>query len=371
MKYHGLPCPVCGLVMKESDDVVVCPECATPHHRECWFKNGKCINADLHSESFVWTSEPARTDNTPEERKAEEAPPAETEKKETVNGFSDGDSIVCHICGSENPADALHCGGCGALFGETDEAKQVKCPFCGANNIEGSLRCSSCGNFLSPGMNGNPFMNGVAENENEKIGDYTVGDYSLYVQMNAKRYIPKFRKITNKKMPFNWAAFLFGPQWFLFRKMYKIGILFLISFVAVSMMCTPLLNSLSATLEEMTALTGIEPSGFSSMMQIVNSLSEESTLEFTKRLALPTFVLSAVVIAERLLCGFLADILYYKKVRTDLKIIDKTVDNEGLRKMMIVRRGSVSFLAYFAGNLGEQVLMNLFILAADKLSSII
>lgn len=366
MKYYGLPCPVCGAVFNENDDVVVCPECATPHHRECWLKNGRCVNVQLHSETFVWSPDSSVSENGPAVSASEATQAAEADSDST-----ESNNIVCHICGSENPADALHCGGCGALFGETDNAKQIKCPFCGADNPEGSLRCSACGNFLSPNVSGNPFMNGISDNENEKIGGYTVGDYALYVQLNAKRYIPKFRKITNKKLPFNWAAFLFGPQWFLFRKLYKAGIFLLISFIAVSMMCTPLLNTLTAAFEEVAVQNGIDLETTVSATQLINMLSEEAAMEFTKRIAAPTFAFLGIMLAERLLCGFLADILYYKKVRADLKLIDNTVDDDGIRRMMVVRRGSVSFLAYFAGNLGEQVLINLFIMAADKLSTII
>ncbi len=371
MKYYGLPCPVCGIVMKESDDVVVCPECATPHHRECWFKNGRCTNAELHSESFIWSPDSAQADSEPAVAMPDNLDETVASGTTEPSSSSPADnSIVCHICGSENPADALHCGSCGALFGEAEEPAEKDCPFCGAKNPERALRCHSCGNFLAQ-TDGNPFMNGIGADENEKIGDYTVGDYTLFTQLNAKRYIPKFRKITNKKLTFNWAAFLFGPQWFLFRKMYKTGILLLVSFIAISMMCTPLSNSLNTALEALAEQTGIEPEGTASAMQLMSSLSEEEAMAFSKRVAAPTFILLGIMLAERLLCGFMADILYYKKARTELRTISETVDNEGLRKMMIVRRGSVSFLGYFAGNLGEQVLISLFIVAADKLSSII
>lgn len=367
MKYYGLPCPVCGIVMNESDDIVVCPECATPHHRECWFKNGRCINSELHSETFVWSpdSSPSGSETSAPDNKTEAT--ADTARAESS---PDDGSVICHICGSENPADALHCGSCGALFGQAEELPKKECPFCGAKNHQNALRCQSCGNFLAQ-SEGNPFMNGVGADENEKIGDYTAGDYSLFTQLNAKRYIPKFRKITNKKVTFNWAAFLFGPQWFLFRKMYKIGILLMISFIAVSMMCTPLVNHLDAAYAELLATTGIAAEDIVSPMQLLSIVDEETMMEFTRKAAAPSFIISGISLAQMLLCGFLADKLYFKKVQTELNLIGETVDNEGLRKMMIVRRGSVSFLAYFAGSLGEQVIMNLFILAADKLSSII
>ena len=48
MKYKNYKCPVCSNQFNEEDDIVVCPECGTPHHRECYIQNGKCANADKH-----------------------------------------------------------------------------------------------------------------------------------------------------------------------------------------------------------------------------------------------------------------------------------------------------------------------------------
>ncbi len=48
MNYINYKCPVCNNRFTEEDDVVVCPECGTPHHRECYIKNGQCFNKDKH-----------------------------------------------------------------------------------------------------------------------------------------------------------------------------------------------------------------------------------------------------------------------------------------------------------------------------------
>lgn len=53
--YQGVKCPYCGNEFKENDDIVVCPECGTPHHRDCYHENGRCFNADLHAENYEWT----------------------------------------------------------------------------------------------------------------------------------------------------------------------------------------------------------------------------------------------------------------------------------------------------------------------------
>ncbi len=41
-------CVVCHSYLFEEDDVVYCPECGAPHHRECYNSIGKCGLADAH-----------------------------------------------------------------------------------------------------------------------------------------------------------------------------------------------------------------------------------------------------------------------------------------------------------------------------------
>ncbi|MBP0980525.1 MAG: hypothetical protein J6Q18_03075, partial [Oscillospiraceae bacterium] len=53
-KYEGLVCDVCGNPFDNESDIVVCPDCGTPHHRECWFQLGHCINEEAHAEGFEW-----------------------------------------------------------------------------------------------------------------------------------------------------------------------------------------------------------------------------------------------------------------------------------------------------------------------------
>ena len=98
MNYNDQPCPACGKALEEGDDIVVCPICATPQHRACWAENEKCANESLHESGYVWNGE-KNVDSAVEEHLSEE----------------DDGIRICHICGSENPADILHCGNCGAL----------------------------------------------------------------------------------------------------------------------------------------------------------------------------------------------------------------------------------------------------------------
>ena len=36
MRFENQVCPVCEEKFKENDEIVVCPECGTPHHRDCY-----------------------------------------------------------------------------------------------------------------------------------------------------------------------------------------------------------------------------------------------------------------------------------------------------------------------------------------------
>lgn len=56
--YKKIKCPVCNEEFKDGDDVVTCPICGTPHHRECYKSIGKCANADKHGTDFAFKKEP-------------------------------------------------------------------------------------------------------------------------------------------------------------------------------------------------------------------------------------------------------------------------------------------------------------------------
>ena len=57
MEFTEYKCPVCDKQFKKGDDIVVCPECGTPHHRECYEKEGHCHFADKHGADFSFEKE--------------------------------------------------------------------------------------------------------------------------------------------------------------------------------------------------------------------------------------------------------------------------------------------------------------------------
>ena len=72
-------CPVCKTAFLESDDIVVCPDCGTPHHRDCYKALDHCGIREYHAKGFVWNGK------LPDEKE----PEPEIQKSEQPQQFSD------------------------------------------------------------------------------------------------------------------------------------------------------------------------------------------------------------------------------------------------------------------------------------------
>lgn len=48
-------CPACRAAFNKHADIVVCPECGTPHHRTCYLAKGHCALEQYHAKGFVWS----------------------------------------------------------------------------------------------------------------------------------------------------------------------------------------------------------------------------------------------------------------------------------------------------------------------------
>lgn len=53
-KFENKLCPVCRERFREGDDIAVCPECGTPHHRACYLAANKCFFEGLHGTGYAW-----------------------------------------------------------------------------------------------------------------------------------------------------------------------------------------------------------------------------------------------------------------------------------------------------------------------------
>lgn len=352
MNYENHSCPYCGKPLRAEDDVVVCPVCATPQHRECWMENGHCANDGLHAEGYVWNGR------------------EKTQHTEKASG-----SAVCHICGSENPEDALHCGNCGALLGEkeSDSSQNKTCAFCGKENDSDALHCKYCGAPIgtgSPYFNDNPYLAGTGIGPDELIGGMKAGDLALYTQASSKRYLPKFKRFASgKKLSFNFAAFFFAPYWFFFRKLYKAGIFFIVLFATASLMLSGFSTEIIKATDSYVNLVedyDYENATEDELAAFEASL-EKASNEMLEKAKKPMLIVLGVDTLMHLIGALVADRLYYKKIKDDLKIIDESVNEPNMRKLMISRRGGLSPLAFAASLMGYNSLVQLLVTGADMI----
>ena len=241
LDYTGIKCPVCEKPFQAGDDIVVCPQCGAPYHRECYQKEGKCKFEELHEQGKNWE------------------PPAPPQKPDVSAEIKDQE---CPNCGKLNAHSALFCDQCGASLSGNPTAHQNQ----NANPASAKKQNPYASNptpfpgaspFPGGGMGGAPMpfaldpLGGVGPDE--LIDDIPASEMAKLVQTNTAYYLPVFRNLKKyKRNRFNFCAFLFSGGWMIYRKQYKLGALvtglvfaLFIAYTYVSMVYTlPLLSNL-------------------------------------------------------------------------------------------------------------------------------
>lgn len=195
-EYTGAKCLGCDKEFMEGDDIVVCPDCGTPYHRECYLKEGKCVNIPLHESGKSWKS---------------------------VHSANKEESIRCPRCGRENPSLSLFCTGCGQSFansGQEQEEPGVQAEQKDPYNAYGNPFNQQAlhVNFTDPlcGMNPEENHDGARLVE---LAD-CVGSNTFY-------FLPMFKMMKDGKRKFTWnfPAFFLGPFYYAYRKMYGAAVI--------------------------------------------------------------------------------------------------------------------------------------------------
>lgn len=204
--YEGQSCPVCGEYFAETDDIVSCPQCGAPHHRECWRKEGHCHFAADHGTERQW---PAGQETKTQQPKTEDMPYRQ-----------------CPNCGKKNPEFAEFCAHCGRDLGASEWHSDVPKP--PVNQYTPPFQKG----FAPPPMI-DP-LGGIPRGET--IEGVAVETLAEVIGPNSAYYLPRFQQMsrTGKKTSWNWGAFLFTAKWLLYRKNLLIGWLaFAFEFVLV------------------------------------------------------------------------------------------------------------------------------------------
>lgn len=200
MDYDNIKCPVCNKQFTKDDDIVVCPECGTPHHRECYEINNSCFFEEKHKDGFVFGKD---------------------ESKESNDDNNSEDTAECPKCKTKNPKESFYCSKCGfpLKFNDTQYNQQ--------NNSQGNPTYGT--GFNGTGFNGaNIFDPMAGVNPEYKLdNEVTAGEAAKFVQKNTQYFMRVFYGIKEfARSRFNFSAFLFSGGYLLYRKMYKLGAIF-------------------------------------------------------------------------------------------------------------------------------------------------
>ncbi|NCC07590.1 MAG: zinc-ribbon domain-containing protein [Clostridia bacterium] len=194
--WTGCTCSSCNKPFDDGDDVVVCPQCGSPYHRECYEKAGKCVFTDKHGNGFEY-----------------KRPEQDIKKR-------------CGNCGAENDSDATVCHKCGAALEQpestVDSASTATEPPKPRYEPVGGFQQGSAAAFVL--------------DVPKEIDGIPAGEWAKYIGNSAPYYLLQFKQmdITHRKTGFCWSALIFPPMYFLYRRMWVEGILTAVLFMLLS-----------------------------------------------------------------------------------------------------------------------------------------
>lgn len=320
MEFTEYKCPVCNEQFKSDDDVVVCPECGAPHHRDCYIKIDHCFYEDKHSDDFSF-----------EELNGD---------KEENSENSDEDFVTCPKCKYENEKTKFYCDKCGYPLNEKDRKNNYY-----QNNQQGR----------QPNNNGTQFNQGTPPfgapvinafdplaglNSEQEIADNVkVGEMAKFVGKTTQYYLTVFNRIkTSNNSKFNFAAFLFSGIYFLYRKMTGIGIVITLLIIALTVGETYI-----QLMPEFQELYYSFYEAYANATSIYSSMSvmSEFTMQELLLLYIP-FFLTVIKGVLMLICGFTANRTYYKHCTKKIKAIKKKSDGVNISKEL-ESNGGINF----------------------------
>ena len=175
-RYVGKVCPYCKTVLKEDDDIVVCSQCDMPHHKDCWIENQGCTTFGCLG---------------------------------TIQ--SPGGSGVAAAAANANPYTAQS---------PYANPVPVTAPYSAGQQViqpqfaPKTQAISPGWTYVTPSAYAPLDASGMAKDEEDS-----------YIQTKLEYYKAKFAQMrrTGSKGSWNWSAFLAGPLWFIYRRMYGWG----------------------------------------------------------------------------------------------------------------------------------------------------
>lgn len=298
MSFRGIQCPVCHHTFEDGDDVVVCPECGTPHHRDCWNASGHCANAEKHGTPFEF----------PHAEEPEKEPPKEPSRPS---------------------------------FGAY--RRPIRCPDCGAENEPMSDRCSVCGARLRRSTdNARPYdfdprkLNTDIVPPNVMVDGIPAEESAAFIGPNCTRYVFNFMQMerNDAKIGWNWCAALFGPLWCFYRKLYKVGLVYILLSLLVSIITLP--SGYGAFMTDLIRNTA----QFSDPSTLYEYIMENAPVTSAWQDIL-SFVFRT---GSMLVLGFFGDTFYKRKTKASILACRRKATNMPDYISLLHQKGGVSLL---------------------------
>ena len=293
MEFKEYKCPVCGNPFEDNEDIVVCPDCGAPHHRECWEAENRCAYSDKHSEEFECNS-------------------SDNENK--------SDITLCPRCRTENPNDAFYCSKCGTPLNSGEHQQ---------NSAERN------GSYDNPFASAFDPMGGI--NPEEDLGGVTAGELAKYVGNNTPYFMRVFNKIkTFGKSRFSFCAFIFNGFYLLYRKMYKLGAIISAAVILLMVAETYIQYSPAyATLVKAIEAAGTGSAGY--LSAYTNIINAYLSLDFGNQVLIFIMMMCSLLrFGIQIIVGIFANRWYFRHCRTEVRRIketdespDRTIEDKG------------------------------------------
>lgn len=273
LNVNGEKCVVCKAYLFPEDDVVYCPHCGAPHHRDCYNSVGHCALEEYH--------------NTENEYKKPEPEKKENQQQQTYGG-NESFKTVCRMCGEEYPGE------------------MPACPKCGTPDIS-----KMGGNFVSF-----DFLGGIP-GETDLGEGVTANEAKMFVNSNTHRYIPKFAGFKyGKKTSWNWLAFLTPSGWLVSRKMYGLGVIIGVVQIALAMLSIPFSMALKPFVTENV--------GYAELTRIVL----DNIDSIGNAVIIAAMIGSLLTITLSIIMGIFGDLIYKKRVISKVNEIKRDSEDK-------------------------------------------
>ena len=306
MNFIGEKCPVCNNKFTADDDVVVCPECGAPHHRDCYKLENKCAYEELHGTDYKWQ----RSGSVPEKSNSVEA------------------AFDCPVCGFPNKETDSYCTRCGSrLHAEAQPHQEQKTGQRGSFQGQGTYQDIFRGAETANGQEN--MFSFLGFDPNEDMGGATLTEVSGFVRTNILYYIPIFKRMKDlgTKISFNLTCFIFPNLYFANRKMW------LWAFIATVLEVICSLPSLIVVMADMSSNGAFAIPGAEILADFASN-HKNDLLFFND-------VLSMALWGVKIGCCLFGNWLYYRFTLSSLKKIrEQSADRQITPGLLILKGGT-------------------------------